>query len=674
MRSLTFITVRDRIAVGLKPWLLIAAPSRGLSGLLLNTIPRQNPDLHLPKKPLPPKSGRTKRYIPSNGMTDIQRTSNNSLLGGLRRLLSQLSARRRFQLVGLMLLMFMGAAAELATIGAVLPFLALIANPSLAHKYPLVQSIFSALGVREDASVLLLATILFAVAAVIASVVRLTMSWLSYKLTFAIGADLANEVYRRTLYQPYKYHVARNTSEIIAGINKADGVAFTLNPIIQSIVSIVYSIAIVAALVYIDYLTALLAGSGLAVFYWLITAISRRKLLTSGRISAECEGSRVQVVQEGLGGIRDVLIDGTQKVYAARLYKTLAALSEARAAISFIGIVPRFLIEGIGMVLIALVAYSMSFRNGGISTALPVLGALALGAQKLLPQMQQAYFGWTSLTGTRQGLADVLEFLEQADPNHLSREAVSPLNMKAEITMRKVSFRYGETQPEVLRELDLIIPRGSKIGFIGETGSGKSTILDIIMGLLEPTSGTIQVDGEPITSCNRRSWQASIAHVPQAVYLSDASIEENIAFGCDTNHVDRRLVIEAACKAQLSDFISSLPAGYDTLVGERGVRLSGGQRQRIGLARALYKRAAVLVLDEATSALDAGTEQAVMQAVDALGESVTVLMVAHRVTSLRNCDRIVELRSGKIFRSGSYEEIIEHKSRTLVASPSLAIK
>ena len=168
--------------------------------------------------------------------------------------------------------------------------------------------------------------------------------------------------------------------------------------------------------------------------------------------------------------------------------------------------------------------------------------------------------------------------------------------------------------------------------------------------------------------CNRRSWQASIAHVPQAVYLSDASIEENIAFGSGTDHVDKALVIEAAAKAQLSDFISSLPAGFNTLVGERGVRLSGGQRQRIGLARALYKRAAVLVLDEATSALDAGTEQAVMQAIDSLGESVTVLMVAHRVTSLRNCDRIVELNAGKIGRSGSYEEIIEHETRKKLAS------
>ena len=574
MQSVRLTTIRDRVGSGWKLRLLVATPLRRISGLLLETMPTRDPDLPLPKKPMPPRSNRTKRYILSNRV--------------LRRLLCQLSARRRFQLAGLLVLMFVGAAAELGTIGAVFPFLALIADPSLAQKYPHVRSIFSALGVREDANLLLLATILFGVAAVTASVVRLGLSWVSSKLIFAIGTDLVSEVYRRTLYRPYKYHVEHNTSEIIAGIYKADGIAFTLNPVIQGIVSVVYSCAIVAALVSIDYMSALLAGSGLAVFYWIITVITRRKLFVSGRISAECEGRRIQVVQEGLGGIRDVLIDSTQKVYVARLNKTLVAQREARVVGAFITTVPRFLVEGIGMVLIASVAYVMSLRTGGISTALPVLGALALGAQKLLPQLQQAYAGWTAVSSSRQALADVLELLEQAASSQLSEEQVSSLGMNVDITMRNVSFRYGETQSEVLRQVDLTIRRGTKIGFIGETGSGKSTMLDIIMGLLEPTSGIIQVDGQSITSDNCRSWQASIAHVPQAVYLSDAWIEENIAFGCDVNHVDRGLVIEAACKAQLSDFISSLPAGYDTLVGERGVRLSGGQRQRIGLAWALY--------------------------------------------------------------------------------------
>jgi ABC-type bacteriocin/lantibiotic exporter with double-glycine peptidase domain len=660
MPPMRFITARDR--QGLNPWPLIAAPWQSRSGMLLNTMLTNNLKLASSEK-LPPSSGRTKRRIQSNGIKDVQSRSSNSLLGGLRRLLSQLSARRRVQLAGLMLLMLVGAAAELCTIGAVLPFLALIADPSVTKKYHLVQNIVSVLGVREDASLLLAVTILFGVAAVLASVIRLTLSWLSYKLTFAIGAELATQVYRRTLYQPYKFHVARNTSEIIASIFKVDGVAYMLNPVVQSLVSMVYIFAIVGLLISIDYLTAILAGSGLAVFYLIITTITRRKLLTSGRITAACEGSRIQVIQEGLGGIRDVLIDGAQNAYTARLDKTLADLSEARTAINFIGIVPRYLVEGIGMVVIAVVAYSMSSRNGGISTALPVLGALALGAQRLLPQMQQAYSGWASVSGTRQALSDVLELLEQPDPEHLDQERVSPLGMKRDITMRGVTFRYADAQPEVLRELDLTIPRGSKVGFIGKTGSGKSTMLDVIMGLLEPTSGSIEIDGEAITSCNRRSWQASIAHVPQAVYLSDASIEENIAFGSGGTHRDKALIIDAAYKAQLSDFISGLPAGYDTLVGERGVRLSGGQRQRIGLARALYRRAAVLVLDEATSALDAGTEQAVMQAIDNLGENITVLMVAHRVTSLRNCDLIVELSDGKICRSGSYKDMIEQEFR-----------
>ena len=337
----------------------------------------------------------------------------------LRRLLSQLSTRRRFQLAGLLFLMFVGAAAELGTIGAVLPFLALIADPSVAQKYPLLRNIFSTLGARDDASLLLLATILFGVVAISASVVRLGLSWASSKLTYAVGVDVASEVWRRTLYQPYQFHATRNTSEIIASIYKADAVGFTLNPVIQGIVAVVYSCAIVAALVSIDYKAALFAGSGLTIVYWIITAITRRKLFVAGKISAECEGSRVQIIQEGLGGIRDVLIDSTQKLYIARLNKTLVAQTEARAVLSFIGTVPRFLVEGFGMMVIAVVAYGMTFRNGGISTALPVLGALALGAQKLMPQMQQVYYGWTALGGARQALADVLDFLEQADPSQI---------------------------------------------------------------------------------------------------------------------------------------------------------------------------------------------------------------------------------------------------------------
>ena len=313
------------------------------------------------------------------------------------------------------------------------------------------------------------------------------------------------------------------------------------------------------------------------------------------------------------------------------------------------------------MVLIALLAYWLSLRAGGLSAAIPVLGVLAIGAQKLFPQMQQIYYGWARLSGASTALSEVVALLERPIPDEYLKPSslAGPAHLEHGIVLRNVGFRYRNDAPEVIRGLSLQIPRGSRVGFIGKTGGGKSTVVDLIMGLLEPTSGSIEIDGQPLTSANRRAWQARIAHVPQSIYLADATIAENIAFGLDVHDIDQQRVREAARQAQLADFIEGLPAQYRTETGERGVRLSGGQRQRIGLARALYKQADVLVLDEATSALDDATEKAVMQAVDSMGKGITVLMVAHRVSSLRSCDRIFELKNGSLSREGTYRELIQ---------------
>jgi ABC-type multidrug transport system fused ATPase/permease subunit len=326
------------------------------------------------------------------------------------------------------------------------------------------------------------------------------------------------------------------------------------------------------------------------------------------------------------------------------------------------------------MVLIALLAYWLSLRTGGLSAAIPALGALAIGAQKLFPQMQQIYYGWASLSGSSAALAEVVALLEQPIPDEYFKPSpASPAHLEHGIVLRNVGFRYRKDAPVVICRLSLQIPRGARVGFIGKTGSGKSTVLDLIMGLLEPTSGGIEIDGQLLTSANRRAWQACIAHVPQSIYLTDATIAENIAFGLYVHDIDQQRVREAARKAQLAEFIEGLPAQYQTAVGERGVRLSGGQRQRIGLARALYKQADVLVLDEATSALDDATEAAVMQAIDSLGKDITVLMVAHRVSTLRNCDRIFELKNGSLFREGSYQKLSQGVLTAPAVNPSIPV-
>jgi ABC-type multidrug transport system fused ATPase/permease subunit len=313
-------------------------------------------------------------------------------------------------------------------------------------------------------------------------------------------------------------------------------------------------------------------------------------------------------------------------------------------------------------VLIVVLAYALSREQGGLAQAIPILGALALGAQKLLPQMQQVYFAWTAITGNRGELDDVVALLEAPiAPEYADAWEPAPLLPQPGqllIALHRVSFRYHPTSPEVLRSIDLEIPRGMRVGIVGTTGSGKSTLIDIIMGLLPPSRGRVDVEGQPLTPQNLRSWQARIAHVPQAIYLTDATIAQNVALGSGTERIDWPRLEEAIRQAQLADFIDTLPEGLQTRVGERGVRLSGGQRQRIGLARALYKKADILVLDEATSALDSPTEQRVIASLESLAEAKTIFMVAHRLSTIQNSDRILVLDHGQIIGFDTWEALM----------------
>jgi ABC-type multidrug transport system fused ATPase/permease subunit len=577
----------------------------------------------------------------------------------LHRLWHHISIRRRGQFALLLVLMICSSFAEILSIGAVLPFLAVLTDPVRVFAHPNARPVIQAMGITEPKHLLLPLTMAFGLAVLMAGALRLLLLWASNRLSYAAGADLSINMYHRTLYQPYAVHVARNSVEVIGGITGKSSVAVqVINMTLNLANSSVALTAILVALLMIDPAIALAAFAGFGLIYIVIIRVAGLRLLINSQIIAHESVYVMKCLQEGLGGIRDVLIDGNQGVYCQIYRNADQSLRRAEGNSAFISSSPRIGMEALGMLLIATLAYALAQQSDGVAKAIPVLGALALGAQRLLPVLQQAYGSWATIQGARASLRDTLELLDQPIPEYADRPAVQALPFQRQIRLKQLSFRYSPKSPLVLNNLDLTISKGSRVGFIGVTGGGKSTLLDIIMGLLQPTNGAIEIDERPIKQEDQRAWQSHIAHVPQTIFLADSSIQENIAFGVPLNQIDVERVRHAARQAQIADIIETWPNQYHTFVGERGIRLSGGQRQRIGIARALYKQADVIIFDEATSALDNKTEQAVMQAIEGLSKDLTLLIIAHRLTTLKNCTQIVELGNGGIKRVGSYQDMV----------------
>jgi ATP-binding cassette subfamily B protein len=577
----------------------------------------------------------------------------------LKRLWHHISARRRGQFGLLLILMLLASFAEVLSIGAVLPFLGVLTAPERVFEHSAAQSAIQAMGITAPMQLLLPITIAFAAAVLIAGSMRLLLLWASTRLSYATGADLSISVYRRTLYQPYAVHCARNSSEIINGIsNKTNSVILVISMLITLFSSAVMLITILVAMLMVDTVIALAAFGGFGFIYGVIVRLTRKQLSINSERVAHESTQVIKSLQEGLGGIRDVLIDGSQNTYCEIYRNADLPLRQAQGGSLFISASPRYVMEAVGMLLIAMLAYTLVRQPNGVEKAIPILGALALGAQRLLPVLQHSYAAWSGIRGGQASLKDTLVLLDQPLLDYAVHPAVKPLPFNRDISLKHIGFRYSMQTPLVLSNVGLTINKGSRVGFIGITGSGKSTLLDLVMGLLQPTEGEMQIDGTPVTLANNRAWQAHIAHVPQAIFLTDSTIEENIAFGVPKDRIDRARVVQAAQQAQIADSIDSWPKQYQTLVGERGVRLSGGQRQRIGIARALYKNADVIIFDEATSALDNETEHAVMQSIESLSTDLTLFIIAHRLTTLKSCTQIVELKGGKLHQLGSYQDIV----------------
>jgi ATP-binding cassette subfamily B protein len=563
----------------------------------------------------------------------------------LKKLWPYLSKGRKKQFLLLFILMMLASLAEVVSLGAVLPFLGVITNPEQVYQYQFLQSVIKILQITSPDQLILPVTLGFIFAVLFAGAIRLILLYVMTRLSYATGADLSINIYRRTLYQEYAVHVARNSSEIINGIIVKTNTVIggIINPTLNLISSSIITVAILVTLFFINALVASIAALSFGVLYWIVIHFTKVKLQRNSQCIANQSTQMIKSLQEGLGGIRDVLLDGSQNFYCELYRKSDKPLRRASGDNEFINGSPRYFMEAFGMVFIALIAYALTLQENTLATTIPTLGVLALGAQRLLPSLQKLYSSYSSIKGAQSSFDDILDLLGQPLPNYIDQHISDSIIFKKQIQLSNIGFRYGKDTSYVLKNINITIPKGSRVGFIGSTGSGKSTLLDIIMCLLSPTEGQLIVDNQPINNKNKIFWQNHISHVPQNIYLSDGTIEENIAFGISANKINQQQVKEAAKYAQLDNLIEQWKDGYQTIVGERGARLSGGQRQRINIARALYKQKDVIIFDEATSALDNETEQAVMEAIEGLDKELTILIIAHRITTLKNCDMIVKL-------------------------------
>jgi len=589
-----------------------------------------------------------KEVINLSGLSDL-----------LSRLWHHLSKRRRRQLLLLPWLILISVFAELVSLGAIVPFLGVLAAPEMVFNHPFVAEMSRFLGFTSADQLVVPFAVFFGLAAVVAAFIRLCLLWVNLRFSNALASDFSLAVYRRTLYQPYRQHLARNSSEILSGIYKVSVVQSVVQVLLTMVSSMILIVSIALALLAFNPEVALAAMVGLGLCYGIIARLSGWRLKRNGVRVAYESTQMIKALQEGLGGIRDVLLDGTQEFFCGVYRKSLLKAMMAHVSTQFVGMSPRYIMEAMGLVLIAALAIFLSRQDGGLVEAMPLLGVLAFAAQRMLPAIQQFYSGWAEVVGNKASMLDALQLLDQPLPLDVDQVDCEIPSFEHAICFDKARFRYHDDGPWVLDGLDLLVHKGERVGLIGDTGSGKSTLIDLLMGHLEPEEGDVLVDGISVKGKYRRGWQKTIAHVPQSIYLADATLAENIAFGVPSQDIDMNRVRQASHQAQIAEFIEGKPEGYELLVGERGARLSGGQRQRIGIARALYKQARVIIFDEATSALDNETEKAVMQSIDSLSKDITLLIIAHRLTTLKNCSRIIELGGGTIRRIGSYQDVMQ---------------
>ncbi len=585
-------------------------------------------------------------------LREKSKLTNSSVLELVIELWHKLYKKRKRQLYILFFLILLSGLSEVLSLATVLPFLAVLANPNAIWSNSLVQQSAKAIGIDSPGELILPVTLLFIFSAIISGAIRILNLWLSGRVVAAITSDLSSEAYKRILSQPYSSHIKVNSSELIASLSlDMNTLKYqVLIPLLTLISSGTVGLSLIITLLLIDFNLTFSLGLSITILYSLIIYLNKRSIERLSQSQVYLERNLIKTLQESLGSIREIILESNQVFFSTIHFNTDHKLRRVQAKKLFQSGFPRFILEPLAMVLIA-IAGCWLVMNGGVTKALPLLGALALGSQRLLPMAQKFYESSVACRGSKSSLENVICLINKPLPNNYLKNGFKKLCFKDQISFNNVSFKYDAGASDILSNFSLKIRRGEKIGVIGTSGSGKSTAIDLLMGLLEPTNGEIHVDGKNLHDTMNKellsSWKAGLSHVPQNIFLTDTTISENIAFGIDPKNIDMKRVEYVASKAQIAGFIESLPDGYNSSVGERGISLSGGQRQRIAIARALYKDVSLLILDEATSALDNQTEALVVDAITSMKKDLTIVMVAHRLSTLEKCDRVIDLRSSE---------------------------
>lgn len=581
-----------------------------------------------------------------------------------RKVFSLLDARERRRFWLLTILMIFVALIEVAGVSSVLILLNVLANPETISSNSVLSWINGLFGFQSVFAFQTALALLVTAIIVLGLFIKGFGTYAIIRFSFMRGAAIATRLLGGYLNQPYAWFLERNSSEIGKNVlSEVDSViARVVTPLLRLTANVFIVLATIGFLLVVDPQVTILSSVILGGSYALIYFRLRGKLHRTGQDMMTALEMRFRISQEATGGIKDVKLLNLEPAYAGRFTHAASLSARAMIRVGIMSELPRYLLEAITFGgLLGLVLLLLFRSDGDIAGIVPTLGVFAFSIMRLLPALQQIYHGLATIRGGTPVLDTIVkDYTSSASSAVLADPAPQSLRLNHKLDLAQVSFKYASAERPALNGLDLTITARTTIGIVGGTGAGKTTLIDLILGLLSPNSGEILADGTPITPQNVRAWQRTLGYVPQSIYLTDDTIEANIAFGVPKDEIDRGALERAARAAALHDFVmSELPQGYDTVVGERGVRLSGGQRQRIGIARALYRSPSLLIMDEATSALDNITERVVMEAVQNIRSDTTIILIAHRLTTVRGCDKIFLMEKGGIAASGTYDELVQ---------------